>query len=228
MLKSSHAELVYKEICYGELKNKFNNKPAEIERILFLMQYNAFKNGRMRVYKYKTYIDGTDIRIKYMSDLLRVMPLTDIIIGDRYDYNEKKDIEKNREEVKNYTDLSDERLKEIVKWVIENEELDPKYFVYGKYKSKLMRASARLHYYAKRHPLAAAFHSALAAYLAAILIGLVIGLPIIQVSISKEYLYQMPYAIKGLIVMGGVPGIPWLLWSMKITKPTWYEKDKHY
>jgi hypothetical protein len=110
------------------------------------MQYEVLKEGRKVVYKYKTYIaeDGR-IRIKYMSDLLRVMPLTKIDVNVRnIDYRDAKEIKIHKEKIQEYTRITKEQRQDLVNMILENEEWSPEYFVFKNYQNKIMRRLDRL------------------------------------------------------------------------------------
>lgn len=226
MGKITHTELVYRELCYKKLKKTYLDKPDEIEKILFLMQYDALRNGRKPVYKYRTYIEDNKIRIKYMSDLLRVMTLTDIAIGrTNVSFADKEYIQENKEHIQEYIGFSNEKLDEVVNWVVKDGVLAPKYFTFKKYNNKIMRLFARFqNWFINHHALKGYVFVALTMFLLAMLVCCAVLISIFM-SLGKEYYDQTMIVIKGLITIVIIAFIPWLALTIKITRPTKYEKE---
>lgn len=229
MGKIAHTEFVYNELCFKEFKSMHENRPEKIERILFLMQYEALKEGKNPVYKYKTYIDGGTIQIKYLSDLLRVMPLTEIIVAERdVGYTGRQEVIKNREEIRKYAKLTNDKINELVAWVLENEEFDSKYFVYEIYRNKKRRLFARIAYYtATRHFLKAFAFLNLTMFFAASIIASVVFIMLLPKLMSMVD----NFPVEVVITAGLLPifiGILWLIWVWRWTRPIQYEIDNHY
>lgn len=227
MHKISQIKLVYNELCLGELKKKYDNNPEVMEYILFLMQCNALKNGYRPVYKYKTYIYEGKIRIKFMSDLLRVMPLTKVYVEPRAYSVQRKEVKINRELIQEYMKLTKDEIRELVDIVLENGILDSKYFVFKKYNNKIMRLYARFQVFTSHHRVLSIVYNILVTFFLA-MIATSIGVLLLLMDIGEEYASQIPIAIKVLLGFITISGIPTIAWTLITTRPTKYEKDNHF
>ena len=141
-------EDAYTSICCTYLKKNKMATIEDAEKVLFLMQYDRFKKEKRLVYEGMTYISEKGIRITYISDLLRVMPPTELgfypsrptVLLRRPSFHT---ILRNEKEAKEYAKLSFEEINEKVNAIIENEKLSRWDFTFKKYKNKKRRIQAR-------------------------------------------------------------------------------------
>ena len=140
-MNKKYMNKVYYYICYKYLHGKPERKIENLEKILFLMQHQSLRESNKFFLRYKIYIYNDEIRIRYISDLLRVSPIIDFG-GDGMAY--RKSMKYYQKKLVYFSKLSDDKLDERVKKIIEKGDLEEKYFVFEKYRDNRMRRIARL------------------------------------------------------------------------------------
>jgi len=228
MRKFNWVSLLYTYIVADYIKDKPEKAKDTIERILFLMQYDSILNDKKKpMLPYKIYIYEDEIRVRYISDLLRVTRAKRLFNGVTSfpSWRSIKDEFKYLELSKKYKKLAPNQIALRVERIITNETLNSKYFVFEKYEDKMMRKLARLSVYELEHPILLVFWAvlmvfAVVPYLAIILISIY---AIVDNTIMDKVLEarNIPIIIYMIIIT-----IPWLIWTRKLTKPTEYELQK--
>lgn len=140
---------VYGFICSHYIKGKPENIKEKTEKILFLMQYESLHTGEKKPFiPYKIYIDGINIRVRYIHDILCVRKvMTNFARGGGKafpSWRGMKDILKYDKIFNKYAKESVEGIAERVQFILDNKDLDSKYFVFCKYEDKNSRRLARL------------------------------------------------------------------------------------
>jgi len=220
---------IYTYIVADYIKDKPENAKDTMERILFLMQYDSLLNDKKKpMLPYKIYIYEDEIRVRYISDLLRVTRAMRYFAGAGSRFLSWRDINdkyKYLELSKKYKKLAPNQIALRVERIIANETLNSKYFVFEKYEDKMMRKLARLSVYELEHPILFIFWAllmvcTLTPFLAILLISIY---AIVDNTVVDKVLEarNIPIIIYMIIIT-----IPWLIWTMKLTKLTEYELEK--
>ena len=229
MRKHNWVATLYDYIVADYIKDKPEKAKDTMERILFLMQYDSILNDKKKpMLPYKIYIYEDEIRVRYISDLLRVTrEMGEFFVGGRsapswrginaeYKYLELS---------KKYKKLAPNQIALRVERIIANETLNSKYFVFEKYEDKNMRKLARLNVFNLERPILFFFWLiltvyALVPYLTIFLISIyaVVDNTVVDKVLEAR---NIPIIIYMIIIT-----IPWLIWTMKLTKPTEYELQK--
>jgi|GEM_PF-1176692 len=229
MRKFNWVSLLYTYIVADYIKDKPEKAKDTIERILFLMQYDSLLNDKKKtMLPYKIYIYEDEIRVRYISDLLRVTRAMRLSTGAGSSFPSWRGINdqyKYLELSKKYKKLAPNQIALRVERIIANEALNSKYFVFEKYEDKMMRKLARLSVYELEHPILFVFWAllmvcTLTPFLAILLISIY---AIVDNTVVDKVLEarNIPIIIYMIIIT-----IPWLIWTMKLTKPTEYELQK--
>jgi len=141
---------IYTTVCYKYLTKNKEATIEDAEKILFLMQYTRLKEENRTVYDERTYINDEGIHITYISDLLRVMPPTEmssypslITYGVWQNCPSIHTVIRNEKEAEEYAKMPIDEITRKVNQIIETEELDNYYFVYKPYQSRKRRLFAR-------------------------------------------------------------------------------------
>lgn len=104
---------IYSYMGYSYFSNK-NNDIVVFEYLLFLVQFEVLQNKKKSFLKEKIYIDGNKIRIKYISDLIRVRPFVFVRgLGENLDsLNEYVSI------MQKYLAMGEDQIKKEVLYII--------------------------------------------------------------------------------------------------------------
>jgi len=229
MRKHNWVATLYDYIVADYIKDKPEKAKDTMERILFLMQYDSILNDKKKpMLPYKIYIYEDEIRVRYISDLLRVTrEMGKFFVGGRsapswrginaeYKYLELS---------KKYKKLAPNQIALRVERIIANETLSSKYFVFEKYEDKNMRKLARLNVFHLERPILFFFWLiltiyALVPYLTIFLISIY---AIVDNTVVDKVLKARNIPIIAFMI---IITIPWLIWTRKLTKPTEYELQK--
>lgn len=213
---------IYTYVCYEYFLFTSNPSIDSLEKILFLIQVDSLEKDDRPFIKSKIYINGMKIRITYISDLLRVSPITEFGYDSLY-INPKMDIYLKR--MKKYSKLNDVELQNAVNKVLNTKRLDGKYFTHDTYKNNLMRKWARLKLMGKNHRVLEMFRAFFE-------ISICFPLYICTLIFLFSYLISGNGAIKEklfqLIGYTALFNIPYLIWMWIWMKPTKYEIEKGY
>jgi len=229
MRKHNWMATLYDYIVADYIKDKPEKAKDTMERILFLMQYDSILNDKKKpMLPYKIYIYEDEIRVRYISDLLRVTrEMGKFFVGGRsapswrginaeYKYLELS---------KKYKKLAPNQIALRVERIIANETLSSKYFVFEKYEDKNMRKLARLNVFHLERPILFFFWLILTIY--ALVPYLTIFLISIYAIVDNTVVDKVLEARNiPIIVFMIIITIPWLIWTRKLTKPTEYELQK--
>lgn len=226
--RKTHYTLMYiydYEICESSYLN--NRKIEDIEKILFLANDYILNKYNKPMLKYKTYISRDKIYLKYLSDLLRVMPITtggadpfgkDMKEGRIYEYAKT---------IKKFSKFSDEELDKTIREKYSKENFNEKYIVKGLYRSVLMRLLARHVAWEYTH-LLTALKSTLAWLSLVLLISWIIYGLALWLSLFNITLGILDINIIQFIFYTIITVIPWSLWTLKVIKPTKFEMENNY
>ena len=229
MRKFNWVSLLYTYIVADYIKDKPEKAKDTIERILFLMQYDSLLNDKKKtMLPYKIYIYEDKIRVRYISDLLRVTRAMRLSTGAGSSFPSWRGINdqyKYLELSKKYKKLAPNQIALRVERIIANEALNSKYFVFEKYEDKNMRKLARLNVFHLERPILFFFWLILTIY--ALVPYLTIFLISIYAIVDNTVVDKVLEARNiPIIVFMIIITIPWLIWTRKLTKPTEYELQK--
>lgn len=219
---------IYLYICSSYI-NK-NKRIDVLEAILLLMQIESIKNFGCPFYKYKTYIYDGNIRIPYLSDLLRISPIVTIPYG-RHFYGPRR-MDKYVNMFKKYRNISEEEVFNRVEASIKELECS-NYIVLKEYRNSWMRRRARLTINEGK--------KGVFPYIMRIIIGMLtfvylFGFIMLNLAIHfhTEFSAYLNHDINIEIlkstnilvfIITVILSIIWLLWTWQWIKPTRYELD---
>lgn len=213
------------EICEVSYLN--DRKIEDIEKILFLANDCILEKYNKPMFKYKTYISRDKIYLKYLSDLLRVMPITK---GGADPFG--KDMKEGRKceyakTIKKFSKFSDEELDKAIREKFSKENFNEKYIIKGVYNSALMRLMARHAAWEYTH-LLTALKSILgwiswALIISWVIYGLALGLSSFNIHFGILDINIMQFVFFTIITV-----IPWILWTYLWSRPTKYEIENGY
>lgn len=220
-------------ICYihGQISSYcVNNKIAVsinmIEKALFLTQYESIINENEPFYEYETYIYNNEIRIKYLSDRLRVMSM-EIATAESTSggYLNFELMDKYMQSIKKNLNTSELELSLIVEKIIKQKKLNEKYFKFEKYNNSFLRKRARVSartldvnfmlFMLKRF-LGFIGYSCVLLYIVSV----------IQLVVDSKF----PPTIEslGFALLLSPFLILWMIWERKWMKPTKFELENNY
>ncbi|MGL5041765.1 MAG: hypothetical protein ACRC6X_01515 [Culicoidibacterales bacterium] len=223
-MKMLWMDLVYSHICrkYLEyLKEKEKRSIRSIEYILVIMHHESLKKGGKRLLRYPIYIDGEEVRIFYISDLLRVMPPT--MFGPDGIHN-GREMDRYSKMLNKYKKMPEEEVKEQALNIVNMGYLPQKDVVFRKYNNKYMRILARQRANKRKYP-----YKALLKFLLGLFnygpTTLLIGL-LIQLLVFKDRTNIPDLAYISVVNLIFLP--PWIIWTVRWSKPTSFERENGY
>lgn len=213
MLKS-RIEKIYSTLGYVYFSKKSNI--GILEYIIFLIQYDSLNQSPFL--KEKIYIDRYNIRIEYLSDLLRVGHFNYFLPRGA----NTSTLDKYVIELRKYMNLSDGDIQKKVFDIIDNVELNNRYFVYDKYSNKKLRILARLKIKSLEHAWKGYFRLILFAMLVGLFIAICISFPI---AIYNDVYYVNIKLVSIVMIMEIILLIIYLYWTWLWMRPSKYELD---
>jgi len=227
-------EAVYTTVCYKYLTKNKEATIEDAEKILFLMQYARLKEENRTVYDERTYINEEGIHITYISDLLRVMPPTEmssypslITYGVWQNRPSIHTVIRNEKEAEEYAKMPIAEIAKQVNEILQTEEFDRYYFVHKTYQNRRMRLQARFY---GRICTRTKFKDIIKFFSYVFLLmmlclftmgGLAILLRAIFFTIKLEDIYVFISFYLSVF-------IPWLIITYKWTRPTIFEIENNY
>lgn len=222
---------VYHMACTEKLHEDTKENIEVLEKVLLLAQYESLLKDGKPFLKYKIHIYEDNIRIKYISDLLRVSPINSF--GSYYVSFYSFVIYKKR--VKKYMRLNDNKRDEKVAEITSKLDLDKKYFVFEKYRNKHMRRVARLRMREEGNKLTQKADSGKGRGLnIRQALGLCICLPLLFMSILftiECFVYEETARLTDLttsLILSSVFLIPYVIWTLMWMRPTKYEIENEF
>ncbi len=212
---------IYSYMGASYFSNK-NNKIEIFEYLLFLVQYEVLQNKNKSFLREKIYIDGNNVRIKYISDLIRVRPFGFVrALGEDIDsLNEYVII------MKKYMAMGNSQIEKEVIHILSEKKLDERYFVFRKYKSSFMRCNARVF----AHDVG--YKSFIRTYILnlltiAMLFALLYSYLYIS-SVDKNVLQENIHIFMFFVIAEVILIIISIIWTYLWSKPTKYEIENGY
>ncbi|MGX8851077.1 hypothetical protein [Amedibacillus sp. YH-ame10] len=215
---------IYK--VYGFMGRSYfdkNNSIEIFEDLLFLVQYDVLKQGKRSFLRGKIYLYDNKVRIKYLSDLLRV---------SSFHFFRPKGASLNSlnsyiEIMKKYMKLSDQEIVDKVMNIIKNEKLDEKYFEFKKYDSKPMRYMARISANGSEN-----MYGFIRTYLVSVpTLAMFLALVFVSIYVASVdielFIKNLPIIAFFIVIEFVMIGI-WVIWTWKWMKPTKYEIENRY
>lgn len=223
---------LYVKGCMDYIKEKPESAKENLENILFLLQYDSLqdKKNKKPFIPYKIYIDGDVIRIRFISDLFQVIKtMGNYWIGARGSFppipwHGPTDEYKYMNLLEKYKSLPIEQIKLRVNEIMKSENLDSKYFIYGKYDDKFMRKIARFLAYGENN-----FYKEKLFWFVLMIIVVCFGVLLTLPHYEDIIVYDMNTLYTGFIMGAGIGIVIWFIWIWKIVMtPTQFEMDNDY
>lgn len=227
-MKLARTKVLYDQVCTSYLRRKPPRTTTSLEHILFLLQVESLHENKVCI-PYPIYIEGTTIKIPFISDMLQVTRCCELQIGygrkwfggfskDFYDM-----CEYNKLSLK-YKKMTDQQLQEKVAELINSKALNPTYFIKSKYKNTLLLKYA--HYLARtdQHPFKTVAYMLFTFIILWLVIAPILLIPIIAVrgNITLMEISNLIYIeLLGLLLLG-----VWGVWTKRWLQPTEYEKHE--
>lgn len=218
MMRRIWMHKIYNYICsYYLIKNP--NSIFKLECILFLMQIESIEKYGKLFYKYKTYVYQKQIRIPYLSDLLRVSPI--ILLSNDHIYGTKK-IDKYLKMFKKYSKLSENEIYEKIDSII-SKNIYKKYWSCSVYENGNLRRIARLRVNHESRGILKSLLRKIFGFLSfAYLFGL-LCCKYYEYIFSEEIKVDFQDITQMFIILTLIFGIIWWIWTWKWMQPTEYE-----
>lgn len=211
---------IYSSFCSDYLvKSRPERTVDMMEKVLFLMQVESLQK-QMPLLPCKIFLDGSHIRIPYISDLLAVHQKA-LFLPNSSHYMFRRSFDEYAKMLNRLRRLDEVQLNERVMKVLQNADLDRNYFVYAPYEHRWLRRLARLKIQTTLHWVINLVRIFLFVPLPAVLIALVM----VQ-AVSEELRLPIDYQrMWVLILMGVFTFITALQWTISWMKPTAYEQS---
>lgn len=219
----------YVHMVLGEEKNLKKRKISDIEKIIFLSQcYSLDKNGHSMV-DFNTYIFNGRVYFKYLSDLLRIMPL-----GGFYGEPFAKDFERVTNHqyyiiIEKYSKLSEGELERQFKETMKKIENDNIHFIHRKCEFTVARLLARHSAWRYNHAaLLPLFKTVLSYLCAGFIFAWIVYIIALCLSLFGIYMGILKLDVIELITISMLIFPFWGIWTYRIFQPTKYEIDQGY
>lgn len=210
---------VYSSLCNSYLvKSRPKRTVDMMEKVLLLMQAESLQK-QIPLFHCKIFLDGSHIRIPYISDLLAVDQKAFFPPESRY-FLFHQGFDEYTKMLKRLRRLDQEQINERVMKILQHHKLDADYFVYAPYHHTWMRRLARLKIEAARHWMMNDIRMILFVPLPAVLIALIKAN-----STAGEVHVLIHYQRKwALILIGAVTFVSALVWTFHWMRATAYER----
>lgn len=218
-MKFMRMNIIYTTICSQRLSKR---KVETVEYLLLLIQQESIELGMKPLICNPIYIDENTVRIKYLSDLLRVR--RNMVIHYK-GFNGNEMMKKYLKILSKYIKLSDAEIEKKALQLISKDDLDSKYFLYEKYDNIIMRKIARIEANRDIHSIASFIRTFFVTIPAIIIsVAILLGFYMIyfESRVDKDISILFPF-----LLIDSVFIIIFIIWSWIWSKPTEYEINQH-
>lgn len=213
--------LVYTFICRKYLEKKSDRTIKSMEYILVLMQYESLKKWGSPLLRDPIYFDGENIRVVFISDLLRVMPPT--VLGTD-GFHSGREMDRYIKLLNKYKTNSESELRNMALEFLNSGLIEDKYITIGEYNNIIMRMIARLKANKKKYAWRAIFRVIIGLFAFAFFLGVV---PLLIRLIIQNNSKNMSDFL-ALLIIFTIFGLPWLIWTWRWVQPTQFEIENGY